>query len=225
MAHDMAYDQYEEVIRKMASDLPRDFAGAPAGAYRRDAGGGFAPEPRPGCTVLAGPYPITSIKTEMALLQNQLRGQCPEFAGVPTGTLHMTVADLKAGKEYLGLAADERVELCAEAARILDGHRFPHNTAGTIAGIGVFPSVVIALISFSPAAYQAVMAARDAIHTGLGLCPQFPFVGHITLGYVEIPADARATQRARAKKAVASARQAFARSTASTSVTFPSTGR
>ena len=60
--------------------------------------------------------------------------------------------------------------MCAKAARILDGHRFPDNTAGTITGIGVFPSVVIALVSFSPAAYQAVMAARDAINTGLGLC-------------------------------------------------------
>jgi hypothetical protein len=138
--------------------------------------------------VLAQPYPITSLAREAALLQDEIGGRCPEFAAVPIATLHMTVADLISRDGFAGLAWGEREEFCAKAARILAECRFPQDATGTVAGVGVFPSVVIALVGFTPAVYQALMTARGAVYAGLGLSRPGPFIGHITLGYVEIPA-------------------------------------
>jgi hypothetical protein len=206
---DLPRELYEAAIRAKAADSPAGFAAAPAGAYRRGSGG-FVPEPRPGCTVLAQPYPITSLTREAALLQDELGGRCPEFAAVPIATLHLTVADLISRDEYASLAWGEREEFCAKAARILTECYFPEDATGTVAGVGVFPSVVIALVSFTPVVYQALMTAREAVYAGLGLSRLRPFTGHITLGYVEIPADAPADQHVRAEHAVLAARQAHA---------------
>lgn len=214
---DLPYDQYQERIRAMATQpLPAEFARAPAQAYRRRADGSFAPARRPGCTVLAEPYPITSpARRELALLQRHLRHQCADFAAVPSDTLHMTVADLKSGEVYDAMTASQRAAYCARAAAILSGHRFPEDVVGAIAGVGAFPFAVIAVVSFSPATYQAVMKARDAIHTGLGLDPQWPFAGHVTLGYIE------SAQRQQAEDAVLSARRVFAQAASGRTVAFP----
>lgn len=213
---DLPYDQYQERIRAMATQpLPAEFARAPAHAYRRRAGGSFAPARRPGCTVLAEPYPITSpARRVLALLQRHLRDQCPDFAAVPGDTLHMTVADLKSGEAYDAMTASQRTAYCARAATILSGHHFPGDAAGAIAGVSAFPFAVIAVVSLSPAAYQALMKARDAIRTGLGLSPQWPFTGHVTLGYIE------SAQRQQAEGAVLSARQVFAQAASGRTVTF-----
>jgi hypothetical protein len=98
-----------------------------------------------------------------------------------------------------------------ERPRICAGHRFPQDATGTVTGLGVFPSAVVALVRFTPAAYQALMAVRAAIYPGLSLPQPYPFTGHLTLGYVEIPADAPAAQREQAASAVSAARQELAR--------------
>lgn len=196
--------------------LLAEFARAPARAYRRSADGSFAPARRPGCTVLAEPYPIiTPARRVLALLQRHLRHQCPDFAAVPGDTLHVTVADLKSGQAYDAMTASQRASYCARAAAILSGHRFPEDVAGAIAGVGAFPFAVIAVVSLSPAAYQAVVKARDAIRTGLGLDPQWPFTGHVTLGYIE------SAQRQQAENAVLGARQVFAQAASGRTVPFP----
>lgn len=212
---DLPHDKYEEAIRSRSAEPPAGFAATPAGAYRRQAGG-FVPEPRPGCAVLANPYPITSLAEETASIQDQLCEACPGFAAVPIATLHLTVAELIARQAYAGLVAGEREKYCAAAARICAAWRFPPGSAGTIAGLGVFPSVVVALVSFTPAAYQALMTVREAIHAELGLSPPWPFIGHLTLGYVEISASAPAVQRERAENAVGTARRALAQRTPGT---------
>lgn len=207
---DLPYDEYEEAVQRKSAEPAGGFTAAPAGAYRREAGG-FVSEPRPGCTALAEPYPITSLAGAAASLQDQLRQECPEFAAVPIETLHLTVADLISREAYAGLPAGGRQAFCAEAARICAGYGFPPGAASTIAGLGAFPFAVVALVRFTPAAYQALMAMREAIHTRLSLPRPYPFTGHLTLGYVEIPADAPAGQRERAGNAVEAARQALRR--------------
>lgn len=205
---DLPHALYEEAIAKRADDSPAGFATAPAGAYRREADG-IVPESRPGCTILAEPYPIRSIADDLGWLQNRLSRQCPEFAAVPIETLHMTIADLISRDAYTGLAPGERDKFCDTAARAVSGRRFPEGAAGTIAGIGVFSSIVITLVSFTSPVYETLVTIREAIHAGFGLSWPYPFTGHVTLGYVEIPADADSARRDEAEQAVASAREAL----------------
>lgn len=213
MADDHPYDEYEKAIQKMAAASPAGFAAAPAGAYRLDVDG-FVPQPRPGCTVLAEPYPITSFARErLARLQDVLRVRCPGFAAVPVQTLHLTVADLISREAYTGLGPREAEEFCAKAARILASCGLPENAQGTVAGVGALPSGVVALVSFSPAVYQALIAVREALYAGLSLPQTYAFTGHITLGYVEIPAGSPGDQHEQAKEAVRNARQVLAQDT------------
>ncbi len=121
---DLPCGLYEKAIRRKAADSPAGFAAAPAGAYRSDPAG-FVAEPRPGCTVLAQPYPITSLAKQVAVLQGELGERCPEFAAVPIQTLHLTIADLIAREAYAELAVAERDQVCAKAARILAAYPFP----------------------------------------------------------------------------------------------------
>lgn len=76
-------------------------------------------------------------------------------------------------------------------------------------GIAAFPLIVVALVDFDGATYQSLLVIRDAIYARLGLVRQHPFIGHITLGYVEIHKRASATQRRHAQRAIALARSLF----------------
>ena len=203
MAQDLGFSEYKDYIKKKCSEETAGFMKKPPGKYKCG-----KPEPYPGCTVLATPYPVTSLVTQFSSLRRCL-SNVQGFTPVPPNTYHMTVADLLSDNRYSTASGNKPMmdAFFQTVKEIIARHRCRTFDA-QIVGIGAFPGVVVAFVDFtSEEDYSWIVRLRDAIFAdptvkNEGVERRFPFVGHLTLGYVEslvtngFNADMNETRRA-----------------------------
>ncbi len=203
MIEDGSYDEYIERVQQKADEDLRRLEWRRPGKYALTESSSerlhFKPVPYPGCTVLAIPYPCRDL-AYMADLQGKLVEASEEFAPVPVDTFHMTIADLVAGEKYESLGARRRNQLLARASELAASWNCGTLIRARICGLSAFPGVVVALVDFESASdYQKVIQLRSAIYGDgqlreFGVTREFPFVGHVTLGYVESAAANRVAE-------------------------------
>jgi 2'-5' RNA ligase len=186
MPGDLEFLEYKAYVQQKCWEKAEDFM-APLGRYD-----GARPVPHPGCTVLATPYPVTSIAAQLDSLQSGLGAEVHGFARVPSGTYHMTIANLLSGARY-ETALGEKTSwdsFDAEVKSIIGKHR-QHTIDAQIVGLGAFPGAIVAIVDFpSQQDYRKLVELRNDIYSdetvsNFGVPGQSSFLGHITLGYVE----------------------------------------
>lgn len=202
---DRKYEDYEDdVCARVAEDF-ETMAWKAAGKYKRQQEGTSPPSTTgaaswrratwvpvyyPGCTVLAIPYPLDC--PSIASAQAALADCTDDFAPVPEETLHVTLADLVSGGEYQNLLVRDRNDLLDRACAVAHEHGSLSAADVRLVGLGAFSSagVVIGVLSFDKAGYDSILVLRERIYNDpilrkLGVHQRFPFLGHITLGYLE----------------------------------------
>jgi 2'-5' RNA ligase len=155
------------------------------------------PEPYPGYTVIAKPFPIDQAnQQELERVQKSLFKSVSGFVPSPPDSFHLTVAELLSGQTFTALMKQPEWD-AAFAGRVNDllDRRAVQDSdmtiRGIIAGIGAFPGVVVAIVDFdSEIEYGRIIELRNTIYGDRALMSSsvkrsYPFLGHITLGYLE----------------------------------------
>lgn len=198
MTMDRQFAEYRQSVEQKLSERVEGITQRASGKYRflatgDDGRASVVPARYPGYTVLAQPYaPSALVGALQPIVDEILAAEIAGFAPVPRDTLHMTVADLVHGVDW-NVPPDERKrELIWHARNALnrvatDGLEI----TASIRGIGCAPSVVIAVVDFEKESdYAKLMDIRNAVYSGsdlaaLGVERGSPFLGHVTLGYLE----------------------------------------
>jgi 2'-5' RNA ligase len=201
MGKHLNYDSYQKEIREKAEQLVETLTKKPANRYRihyrSDSKVQFEPRAYSGYTILARPYPIDfANRSKLEAIQRTLRDNVFGFAPVPSETFHMTIANLVSGNIYEAISETPNLEPTFRRTieTILDDILTPQEEiplTSHIIGIGSFPGVVVALVDFKRENhYSRIEILRNHIYknpflTSSGVRHDRPFLGHITLGYLE----------------------------------------
>jgi 2'-5' RNA ligase len=195
MVEDLTFEAYRRELARKGAEAVGGFLRGPAGKFRPRPEGG-APLPYPGCTVLAKPYPLGEpVRAALEQWQNTLAGKSGAIVPVPTETLHVTLADLVAGPAYRQVGRQGVTQALERRVRaILAGHRLEPPLEAVISGVGAFRRSVVAFVDLeAPAAYRSITSLRAALYEDPQLAAwgvtSGPFLGHVTLGYLESEAS------------------------------------
>lgn len=188
---DSGFLDYQSRVEEKEREFEEADVSRAAGRYD------WTPVPHRGLTVLAEPYPIAGEPADrLQALQAEL-SEIAGFAPVPAETLHMTIADLLSGEAYgmfieSGRSNEDVAERYASVIAPAPPDGPGASSVGFIAGLGLFPgaSVVIAPVRIPKRLYESIIRMRAAIYGDAafgewGVQHTFPFMGHVTLGYLE----------------------------------------
>ena len=217
---DLSFDEYtRRQYRELMPDklLERAMAVRPSGNYRYD-GNGWAPLSYPGFAIISmveenpGNEGLADLLGKVA---TGLTERCPWEGSIyllPADSYHQTVANTLSEKRFLdhvlyaGLEAEypgmvgkafERIEPTAHVKGAAGGARTP--LAMKMIGLSIFGTALGVLGVFENAAdYQRILHFRSGFYSDPGLAAldvrmTRPFIGHITLAYIE--ADLTGEQR------------------------------
>jgi hypothetical protein len=209
---DLSFDEYtRRQYRELTPDklLERAMAVRPSGNYRYD-GNGWAPLPYPGFAVVSMVKENPgneSVVTVLRAIAAGLTERCPWERSIyllPADSYHQTVANTLSEKRFLdrvvgpGLEGEypgmvekafSRIEPTAEATPL----------AMKMIGLSIFGTALGVLGVFENVAdYQRILHFRSGFYSDRGLAAldvrmTRPFIGHITLAYIE--ADLTGEQR------------------------------
>ena len=195
---DRSYPEYQDSLASSVGEPLSALTLQPSGRYRfHKEAKTWKPITCRGITILAEPYPIGgSVVPALKTLQEKIQQLTPDFAPVPPETFHLTVADLIWGDKYTALIQSQGGEIqntqmfqrVDDILKGVDGRLLTQNA--TIVGVGGFPGAVVAFVNVDDAAYRSIITFRDKIYSDLilaqyGVFRERPFLGHITLGYIE----------------------------------------
>lgn len=182
----------------------------PGGRFRR-AAGLWRPEPYRGYAVVTmlACDPANAALTEALLdVQRELAlglDRSDALYLLPASSFHQTIANTLSAERFDELVVQRGVqaEFAPSLGRVLGVLPVPSNGAGTITmrmiGVSIFSTAIGLLGVFEEEAdFERVLACRDHFYgheltAQLGVRRTRPFIGHVTLGYVEnvLDADAR----------------------------------
>ncbi len=195
---DQPYQEYQYSLVASVGEPLSTLTSHPVGRYRfHEKEKIWKPLSCHGITILAEPYAIGgNVVFALKTLQEKIQVLTHDFAPVPPETFHLTVADLIWGDKYAALIQSQGCEMqntqiFQRVNAIFQGLEIRSLTQhATIVGVGGFPGAVVAFVNFEEAVYNRIMTLRDKIYTDLilaqyGVFRERPFLGHITLGYIE----------------------------------------
>jgi hypothetical protein len=201
---DLSFDDYtERQYRELAPDrlMERAMAVKPSGNYRYD-GNGWEPLPYPGFAVVSMVEENPgneSVVTVLRAIAAELIERCPWEGSIyllPADSYHQTVANTLSEKRFLdhivgpGLEGEypgmvekafSKIEPMAEAGPL----------AMKMIGLSIFGTALGVLGVFENVAdYQRILHFRSGLYSDPGLAAldvrmTRPFIGHITLAYIE----------------------------------------
>ncbi len=205
---DLSHTEYRKSLVASVGESLETLSSKPAGKYQLPSPTTKERKPVdcPGITLLAepirakdpcNPYAIEGfIAKNLEKLQDKIKGETSRFVPVPPETLHLTVADLLWEERYEVLINSQGSEiqktpLFQEIDRLLKRLGGSSTSlSATIVGVGGFPGVVVALVDFESSDYDRIKSCRDEIYSNFvlanyGVFREYPFLGHVTLGYIE----------------------------------------
>jgi len=198
-AHDAR--QRREIDREALAARARNLR--PAGRFRHERGQ-WQPQPYPGfalLSLLSATGRNEGVAQALRAAQRKLVGALPPdtdlLCALPPDSFHQTVANLASAERLQDLArrgADEAT-LPGLVAEALESHAPPamdeEPPVMRLIGLAFFRSAIGALGVFDSAgSYRRILAFRNAVYQSapmalLDLVRSRPFVGHVTLAYIE----------------------------------------
>lgn len=146
-------------------------------------------------SVIAEPYPIQeeAVRNYLIATQNAAMKMIPGFVPVTAKSFHMTIAGIVAGAEWeeeKGRQQVQRVvEECLKTWKANSRLLADSPLRGQVLGIGFLPGCVVAVVGFkNEEDYRRIVVLRELVYdecTSREIeWTRYPFLGHITLGYL-----------------------------------------
>lgn len=193
--------QLDEITR--AALWRRAAALRPGGRFHRN-GSGWTPAPYPGhavVTMLAASPLNEPLAGRASALRDAIldRAALPDaLCPLPSASFHQTIANTLSDDRHRELVVGRGLSSSfpASVAGAFATHAAPLGTvppAMTMVGVSLFGTALGLLGTFSSESdFQRILAARDAFYrdarvAALGIRRTRPFIGHITLAYLERP--------------------------------------
>ncbi len=196
--------------------LERAMASRPSGNYRFIGAAGWTPQPYPGFAVVSmvdeNPG-NTELRDELQAVQAELLGQCPwegALYPLPAASFHQTVANTLSEERFLTYIVRPGLERMYPDLIAMVFEKMPVQPARVLPmrliGLSIFGTALGMLGVFDDEAdYCRILNFRSAFYADPGLQAldirmTRPFIGHITLAYIE--ADLTTRQRSALAAAV-----------------------
>lgn len=171
----------------------------PAGRFKKDNAGLWEPEDHPGYTIITPTFEDDSDNVETyttlgairdILLERIVFSKCVPS---PVASIHLTIADLIAGKAYKnGIMNTKEQELLQVLSSVFSQLILPGLIRMEVRGVSLFTQgFVIALVgAVDENGYMRLTSLRDVIYRderlkNLGVVRKFKLTGHLTLAYIE----------------------------------------
>jgi hypothetical protein len=204
LTKDLSFGDYTaRQYRELAPDrlMERAMAVRPSGNYRYD-GNGWEPQPYPGFAVVsmvAENPGNESVVTVLKAIASGLIERCPWEESIyllPADSYHQTVANTLSEKRFLDHVVDAGLEaeypgMVEKAFLGIEPGAAETPLAMKMIGLSIFGTALGVLGVFdNEADYQRILHFRSGFYSDQGLAAldvrmTRPFIGHITLAYIE----------------------------------------